>query len=340
MGGNAIKPFVENPVRINTELYKEVSKFVLEHIKNVYPEGTLVKELGTFSDKESFGDIDVLVGVTEIIDDVIDSRILESYLNERFNLGKYAVINNGPTSSFVLTLITDEYEEAQFQVDLNYVPYEVFDCAHYYHGNADLGNLLGRIFAGIGLKYRHTGLYYIHKSETLVVGEILLTNQFSEILNAIGLDIADANFATAEDVYDFVISSPFFHKDLFLFENRNHDARVRDSKRKHYNEFLEYIKDLPSGKMIANQNFAMSLVFHFGKELELLNLMKKEAGRLMFKAVADTKLIQEKTGLDGIELGDLMKTLRSDIFFDGNALLKKGFKVGRDRLMDIICPPF
>jgi hypothetical protein len=92
--------------------------------------------------------------------------------------------------------------------------------------------------------------------------------------------------------------------------------------------------------MIANKNFAMSLVFHFGKELELLNLMKKEASRLMFKAVADTVLIHDETGLSGVELGDFMKTLRSDIFFDGNALLKKGFKVGHDRLMDIICPPF
>src|SRR3546814_18504796 len=51
-------------------------------------------------------------------------------------------------------------------------------------------------------------------------------------------DGLDQGFETPEDIYSFVASSPFFSSDIFLLENRNAKARMRDKKRKMYMEFL------------------------------------------------------------------------------------------------------
>lgn len=57
-------------------------------------------------------------------------------------------------------------------------------------------------------------------------------------------------FNELEDIFEFVMSSPFFHKDWFLFENRTSDQRARDKKRKNYVAALEYFelhaKNVPS----------------------------------------------------------------------------------------------
>ena len=45
------------------------------------------------------------------------------------------------------------------------------------------------------------------------------------------------------EVFEFVVSSTFFNKDAFLFENRNHKARARDKKRSNYLAALEYFKN-------------------------------------------------------------------------------------------------
>src|SRR3546814_18901157 len=58
-------------------------------------------------------------------------------------------------------------------------------------------------------------------------------------------DGLDQGFETPEDIYSFVASSPFFSSDIFLLENRNAKARMRDKKRKMYMEFLLWCEARP-----------------------------------------------------------------------------------------------
>jgi hypothetical protein len=337
MGGNAIKKTAPNPVSVQSSLIETVINQAMTAIETAVGDTEIqFLPMRTFKDKVSYGDLDFVVGLPSSVD-VAKRHSIEEHLNEILSDSSYEIVRNGPVSSFAMELGNNE----QFQIDLNYVDIADFECAYLYHGNGDLGNLLGRIFAGIGLKYRHTGLYYIHRNEDNIIGDILLTNDTQEIYNVIGLKMPDEPFETREDVFDFVTSSPFFHPSFFTFDNRNNHARQRDSNRPNYMAFLEYIDQKSYRvKPLAGKDFGMSMVFHFGKLAHLFNLMKAEAGRVLAKSVIDPVMIEQSTGLGGQDLGILMKSLRDDPVLAPERLLHLGFTDGRNTLHDILNPPF
>ena len=86
---------------------------------------------------------------------------------------------------------------------------------------------------------------------TTKIKEYCLSNNFEDILNILGLNttVYKNGFDTYQEMFDFVISSPYFDKNLFLFENLNNKNRVRDKKRKTYNMFLEYLDTIEINKI-------------------------------------------------------------------------------------------
>ena len=74
---------------------------------------------------------------------------------------------------------------------------------------------------------------------------IVVTKDFDKALKFLGFDVErfKQGFNNMNEVFEFVVSSTFFNKDAFLFENRNHKARARDKKRSNYLAALEYFKN-------------------------------------------------------------------------------------------------
>src|SRR3546814_2979589 len=89
--------------------------------------------------------------------------------------------------------------------------------------------------------------------------EIELTRNFSKALAFMGYspDGLDQGFETPEDIYSFVASSPFFSSDIFLLENRNAKARMRDKKRKMYMELLRSEEHTSERQSIMRISYAV-----------------------------------------------------------------------------------
>lgn len=82
-------------------------------------------------------------------------------------------------------------------------------------------------------------------NRTILKTSIIVTKDFDNALKFLGFDVErfKQGFNNMNEVFEFVVSSTFFNKDAFLFENRNHKARARDKKRSNYLAALEYFKN-------------------------------------------------------------------------------------------------
>lgn len=187
----------------------------------------------SFSDKDSFGDMDVLVKLdhTLLTSDEIEDLILELYPNTKY------IHLNGNCCSFELE---------NLQIDLILIKPKDWETAKAYYSYNDISNLIGGIYSKFGLKYGWDGVKKVVRDEkrTKIYGEIYLTKNPKEALEFIGLnyDRFEKGFDLLEETFDYVISSKYFNKEEYAFENLSNAARKRSSLRKNYHKFLNYIR--------------------------------------------------------------------------------------------------
>lgn len=247
MGGNV---FASKSRRIKKEelpyyrnkIFNILNKFDLEY-----------KEILSYKNKEDFGDLDILVKSENIY---IDAGMLSKYFDEHkleydktiFNL------NNSNILSFLIE---------ELQVDLIFTKAKYFQSSFNYYSFCDLSNLIGRISAKLGIKWGHKGVTITIRdkdniNENNVIAEIELSQNVDDILEILHLNINKFHegFDDLEDIFKYVISSKYFNKCLYAYENRNHYARTRDKKRKTYREFLKYIEenDIPDNYVYDDTN--------------------------------------------------------------------------------------
>ena len=129
MGGNALKNVVTR--RYARDEYYALRDRILRRVREHVPQCAVPKE---FPDKESFGDLDVLM--------VYSSSISLPILIEQL-FHPTEIVHNGDVYSF---------DVEQFQVDFILVPSEQFDNALVYFSYSDLGGLIGNVCNRIGLK--------------------------------------------------------------------------------------------------------------------------------------------------------------------------------------------
>jgi hypothetical protein len=234
MGGKAIK---NTPVRrYAREEYLELEAAVLAQLRNDFP-GRRVEAIQAYRAKPDFGDMDVLLESDGLTLD------LPQYLIDTF--GSKEIAPNGSVISF---------EHQEFQVDLILTPTHHYQTSLNYFAWNDLGNLLGRVVHAHGrAKLGHQGLTFPFKNGDYMFEELEIEHDWSVILPAFGFDYErwKAGFDTTEDIFQFVVSSPYFNRDIYLLHNRNYKSRVRDAKRKTYSEFLEFIEAQPAGTLPA-----------------------------------------------------------------------------------------
>lgn len=223
MGGNALK----STVRLLAHDYYVVASLVESKLKLMFSE---VSVIPSYANKESFGDLDILVNIHGVETKWVDLV--------RTHFKPDQLIKNGNVVSFSFPV---DYKV--FQVDLIASSAELFKTSLFYFSYNDFGNLLGRLSHKLGLKFGHTGLHYVVRdSKVQGTQEILITRDPSQILAILGLSYErySLGFKTLDEIFNYVSSSKFFNPDIYLLDNLNHGSRIRDRKRETYRKFLEW----------------------------------------------------------------------------------------------------
>lgn len=181
-----------------------------------------------YKNKPSFGDADIILSMEDF------NGNMRTYVEDTFSPNE--IFHNGKCWSF-------DYKE--LQIDLITVSGEDFDSNYNYLSYNDLGNYIGKIAHGFGLKYGQEGLVYDHYFKGSKIGRILISKDYDKIYEFLGLsyDRWKEGFNELEDIFKFISESPYFNWEYLQLENNNRVNRERDAKRKSYMSFLTYIDE-------------------------------------------------------------------------------------------------
>lgn len=335
MGGNVFP----NLKRITKAEFEDLANEVVFKLKgSIYPEPQmgLVYVTRSYFSKPTFGDMDIVVETDYLKPDWIEE------LKLAFGLSEGEAVKNGDVLSF-------RYKD--FQIDLILTKSCDFSTTFDYFSWNDLSNLMGRITYKHGLKFGHRGTYITLKDGSHQIGEVLVTKHTFELCEYFGWDFSEWNngFETMEDAYRWVVKSPFFNKSVFALENRNHVARVRDKKRPNYTAFLKWLEtqeglpeypyedhDSRGGYYLRQPYYDMLLEKwpHVKRRVELK--MENYNREKKFKEKFNGTIVSEVTGLENIELGNLMKYIKSA--FEKNPFIKEDLidHLGEDEIRAMI----
>jgi len=258
-----------------------------------------------YSEKSSFGDMDILFIPNEKFD--------ISKTNEIFS-SNGLIKKNGEVTSLI-------YKE--IQIDLIKTNSETFNYSLDYFSWNDLGNLRGKIIHKFGLKHGHNGLWLPVRSKDHTLGNVLLTLD-PNLTNKIFDVEAKCEINTLDDIFKIITSSKYFNPAIFAFEEMNAVARVRDKKRSTYNSFLAHIKDTPAPAMhgwhefFSDKSLYNNFIFHHfpHAKLEVEQLWKKASEIESANEKFNGDIVKTITGLDGVELGIIMKDLKNKLTID------------------------
>lgn len=259
--------------------------------------------VAAYSDKESFGDLDIVVDKAEISQSSLEGFIIEE-------LKSKGLVKNSDVWSF-------EYKE--FQIDLVFAVWP--DWTALWMDFNDVSNLIGRVAHKFGLKFGQNGMYLPVRAGDEKLGEILVSRNFDACLDFLGFDSAwhERGFDSLDDIYRFVSSSKYFNKDIYLLDNRNAKSRIRDAKRPTYTGFLKYCETLPSDhpkyEFNPDKSSYLDMIFdefqaYHSVKLQYNALLKEHASEKAFKLKFNGDLVRGYTGLEGKELGIFMTKLR------------------------------
>ena len=269
MGGNATKHF--GTQRVNKQQFEQCCNMLNNMLQQYVIEQNLqTKEkfcvIESYHDKQDFGDIDFL--------STIDRQIFEKLVEKTENIN---IVAKAEQFSYAIEFKLASDELVFVQVDYIKSNLEDFDFSKNFFAFNDLGNLIGRIAAQAGFSFGFDGLkrkIYVDNrgdiindlysneisvtslvenarlfknelNRAILKTSIIVTKDFDNALKFLGFDVErfKQGFNNMNEVFEFVVSSTFFNKDAFLFENRNHKARARDKKRSNYLAALEYFKN-------------------------------------------------------------------------------------------------
>jgi hypothetical protein len=295
MGGTAIP----NARRMWAEDYEVLSHTILSLINARFP-GLDVTRLVSYEAKSDFGNLSLVVTKQdpETMKQVRKFLLFELDTGETLTTGEHIAI---------------EYRGAQ--VDFDFVSEE--DAAMFiaYHAYNGLGGIIGKVARSLGLVLRPTELVYRLKDGFRLIEDVVVADTWSDTLTKLGYDASrwQQGFKTPEDIFAYVVSSPFF-KFEFVMDELMEDAKYRSTLAQ---EFVEYLRTAP---MAPNQpehskapEAVLQRLFTAIPGFESLYLAAVERGQQAqarsqaVRALYNGSLVSEWTGRRGYELGVLLR---------------------------------
>lgn len=295
MGGKALKNTI-------TRRYQREEFFAMQDkVASMMPYGWSYRFLPAYRNKQSFGDLDVLVLNNGTLGNFKDA------IQERYSPNEIFVNNS------VYSFNVDE-----LQVDFIFTPELYFETSYNYFAWNDLGNFVGKIAHKFGLKYGAYGLRYIYRSKdgARIIGEINLSQDPKTIFDFLGFDHHRwlLGFDEKTDIFDFIIASKYFNYEIFTFEGLSSIHKHRNIRRDMYHEFLEYAKDRKEPYQFENDKSAYFQMIENSfpgflerkSEYEALDDM-----RASVKEKFNGRMVMERYGLTGADLGNAIQRFTS-----------------------------
>lgn len=314
MGGNALKEFGSK--RLETERFNMLASKLnatLNDILDAHGIKERAQLIPSYREKEDHGDIDVVVPIK--IRALLDNDQMMAEMSARFGVEKMEYINNGPVVSYGYPL----EEGGVFQIDLIYMQEESLDFAVSYFAWNDVGNLMGRIAHKLGLRFGHDGLALPMRDETNLFATVTLTRDYQKATEFLGFSYErwKLGFNNLEEIFHFVTDCPRFSTAIYLLENRNHTARVRDKKRPTYTKFLAWLEAHPEAdkafewsedKSVWLPEILAAFPEAVGEYKQaLVNLEKQKLIRSKYNG----EVVSNVTGLSGKALGSFMADFKN-----------------------------
>lgn len=308
MGGRALKS-VETR-RYSREEFDRVSKELIDILQLRFDRASVPL---FYNNKETFGDIDIIVD-TKCTSTLNFDDSIRKFIENRFKPNE--IFHNGNAFSF-------DYKEVQ--VDLICVKPEDFDSNYHYLAFNDLGNFIGRLAQSIGLKYGQEGLWYNHYSDENTKDTIIVSKDYPKIFEFLGLDYDKwiEGFDTLEEIFAYVMTSSLFNPEMFQLKELNKINRERNLKRASYMSFLEFIKNKGPHPEYNKNVVALTKENVIGVirdafpecniDLHLAEINYKHARKVLVRTKFNGGIIKEKYSLEGKELGNSIKNFKNYI---------------------------
>jgi hypothetical protein len=250
-----------------------------------------------FESKESFGDMDVIVSMEGFNGNV------REYITETFKPNE--IFHNGNSYSF-------DFKE--LQIDFITVAPENYDSNYHYFAFNDLGNFIGRIAQSLGFKYGQEGLWINQFYNGQKIAKVMVSKDYPKIFEFLGLDYDTwvEGFDSLEEIFEYVINSPYFDSEMFEMKNLNKINRDRNMKRKSYISFLAYIaENAPNVVYEQDKKAFLKKAKEMFPEAEIDVQIKQNeyevSKKLLIKSKFNGGMVIEKYGITGKELGDALK---------------------------------
>lgn len=229
MGGRALKKTYTR--RYEHDEYHALCKELLPKIAEAF--STEVSLVESFKHKDSFGDMDILVRRR------MDGNEIKRILIEYFNPPPGEIYVNSHVVSF---------EHKELQIDLIFTEEQDWESSKLFFKYGDLGNLLGKMYHKINLKYGFNGLKMVIRDldDTKLLGELIISRDGEKIFEFMGLswERYQQGFNNEQEIFEYIIQSRFFDPEAFKFENLNHVNRKRNRRRKGYGDFVKFVEDM------------------------------------------------------------------------------------------------
>jgi len=305
MGGNALSVPVRRYSAVEySKLLFQINKILNSlDIKNAIPL--------SYSDKETYGDLDVLIHA-----DSLKKRNIRELIEMTFH--PHQIHHNEHIYSF-------DYKE--FQIDFIIMNPENWTTAYHYYSYNDLGNLIGRISYQMGFRYGHYGLKLVYRHpDGGRKFEQIISKDIYKILDFLGFDVEKykQGFVNLTDIFDYVIKSKYYNPHIFDYEVLNHQNRTRNKKRVNYTKFLDYIKEHPINILSyvygdkdmyvkwAEEYFGINIVNQIEEWKKVVELDKQIADKFNGDII-----MQAYPNLKGKALGDAITKFKKHIEKNG-----------------------
>lgn len=264
--------------------------------KILIPAGVMWMMVPYYRKKKDFGDVDYVVKA--------DAGDIMPLVEQEFN-PESMLVNDG--------IISFTFEG--FQVDLICTS-KNFDTSVAYFSYNDIGNLLGRIYHKLGLKFGHEGLLYpLRDDRGSVRKNIVVSTEMIKILGFIGCSYKtwSEGFSTMEQMFRFVASSQYFDRSIYEGELSAINKK-RDKKRKTFSYFLNWLEIAqPDNRYAfksrdARDEYIPSIEAYFGVSIEeqRKELEAELAKESRFKEKFNGDLLMMLTPLKGLHLGQFV----------------------------------
>lgn len=292
MGGTA---FGKQAPRMSKEVFLIQSQICVDEVSKYASMCALVT---TFSDKETFGDIDILVTDDFDVESFKANQTLDKNIEYVKNSDDISMLIHG------------------YQVDLIFVNSSKFSSSLFYMMNDPMGMLLGVIAKQVGMRYGHTGLSVKLSGcdKNYYPRDIHVTSDPMTIMKILGFTQMQIGFDSVYDIFKLITTSEYFSPSLFKLENLNNSNRERNKKRKTYRDFLEYISNFENRNVVKmTMDDSIEYANKFNPEVvnTFIRLKVKHESKLVYKSKFNGNVVSELTGVTGKDLGKLMEYMNT-----------------------------